>query len=230
MGMKDVTYGGKWRVAGVDDMLRNYRFGAIFLDNRDVQSEFPAVPRYYRRDDKIPRDERPHLYTGALVVPDSVWIPLTTIPPPTGARVLFDFEDGRFSGWRVDGTAWGSAPVAHPLPKQGGVRRWAGRWFADSWHGGDAATGTLESPPFPIDGTRVTFRMSGGIDKAGLRAELRIAGKPVLTASNAARGEGMVEQSWDVTVHRGKVATIAFIDEATDSWGHLNVDEVLIWD
>jgi hypothetical protein len=75
MGMKDVTSGGKWRVAGVIDMLRNHRFAAIFLDNRDVQSEFPAVGRYYRRSDKIPRTERPHLYTGALIVPDSVWVP-----------------------------------------------------------------------------------------------------------------------------------------------------------
>ena len=36
--------------------------------------------------------------------------------------------------------------------------------------------------------------------------------------------------SWDVTAHRGKLATLVFVDDATTADGHLVVDDVWIWD
>jgi hypothetical protein len=230
MGMKDVTYANKWQVAGLTDWLRDHRFSAIFLDNHDIHTEFPIVGRYYRRDDLLDRSQQPRLYAGARgVMPESIWVPAVAQPPPEGAKVLFDFEKGNYAGWDIQGNAWGRAPDSQALPDQGPVRRWGGRYFASSMHGGDRATGTLVSPGFEITGDWITFRMSGGADKESLIAELRVDGKPVRTASNPIASEKLTEQRWDVADLKGKTASLALVDHTSGAWGHLNFDELLIW-
>src|SRR6185503_10531963 len=116
----------------------------------------------------------PHVYTGARVVPDAVWVPAIAAPPPRDARVLLDFESGSFEGWDVRGSAWGAHPEMREVGGQSQVRHFAGRYFATSIHGGDGATGTLLSPPFLLDGNRITLRLGGGVDHNQVRAELRV--------------------------------------------------------
>jgi fructan beta-fructosidase len=115
------------------------------------------------------------------------------------------------------------------VAKQGPVMGYRGRYFMDSMHGGDGATGAAVSPPFVITGRRMTLRLSGGAGVSGLRVELRVAGRAVRTAHNAEPGERMSEHVWDVAELAGRDARLALIDEATGSWGHLNVDHVLLW-
>src|SRR5262249_35012018 len=137
--------------------------------------------------------------------------------PPIGARVLFDFERGSFAGWNVAGTAWGAHPESRALPGQGPVYRYGGRYFATSMHDGDGSIGRLESPPFPIDGARITFGLAGGIDP-GLRAELWVDGKLVRTAAPSGASDSMHDVSWEVASLRGGTATLVFIDDATGPW------------
>jgi hypothetical protein len=87
----------------------------------------------------VPRTARPRLYTGAKIVPDSIWVPAGRAALPAGWRVLFDFEGASFANWTLLGSAWGNAPERKEVPGQGLVRRFGGRWFATSMHGGDAA-------------------------------------------------------------------------------------------
>lgn len=82
MGIKDVTTRQTRTVAGLDDALTSRRFGAIVMDNRDVFLELPQLAAHYQRVLKLPETERPRLYSGARIVPDSVWVPRPPGQPP----------------------------------------------------------------------------------------------------------------------------------------------------
>jgi hypothetical protein len=77
MGIKDVTTRQTHRIAGLDEALRSHAFGAIFLDDRDLHQELPVLQHTYWRAATLPPDERPRVFTGASVVPESVWLPAT---------------------------------------------------------------------------------------------------------------------------------------------------------
>ncbi len=245
MAVKDVTT--LWTKAGTtyDRLVHGYRFDrvalaaalrrqqwdAIVFDNRDLHTEVPAVGQHYRMDDEVPRNARPRLFGGAGgVIPDSIWVPAGPVVVPPGVRVLFDFETGTYDQWKVMGGAWGGAPVTREVPGQARLFRFGGRWLTTSMHGGDAATGTLISPPFVVDGSRLTMRVGGGSDTPGIRVELRVADRVVRSASpRSPPSERLVEIAWDVADLRGQTATVALVDDSTGSWGHLNVDELWLW-
>jgi hypothetical protein len=90
MGIKDVTTRQTRTVEGLDESLRQHRFTAIVLDNRDAVLEVPALALHYHRALALPDDEKPRLYTGAgsvlsrnLLLPDAIWLPNS---PADGAR------------------------------------------------------------------------------------------------------------------------------------------------
>ncbi|HEU4732042.1 MAG TPA: hypothetical protein VFT22_29300 [Kofleriaceae bacterium] len=82
MGIKDVTTRQTRTIGGLDDKLRSHGFAAIVLDNRDLQLELPAISQYYHQDVTLPADERPRVFTGAIVAPDSIWVPNEPARPP----------------------------------------------------------------------------------------------------------------------------------------------------
>lgn len=228
MGLMDLTYHNKWQVAGLRQAFLQHQFAAVVLDNRPVGPEFSGLRQAYRMDDYLPDTLAPHVYTGALVHPQSIWVPAEPVPVPPGAAVLFDFESGKLSGWKSTGTAWGRFPAAGPIGNQGPVRRYGGRYYASSYHGADAAVGTLTSPEFPITGSRITFRLSGGKNERTLRAELWIDGVREKVATGN-QSERMEDQMWNVASYDGHTGTIVLVDEERGSWGHLNVDEIWQW-
>lgn len=244
MGLRDMSTGKVWPIRGLRDKLENQRYGAIIMDNRPIGRELSRIHRHYRLDDYLPRSASPHVFTGAgavwnrsvaTLIPRAIWVPNTVTPPPAGARVLWDFEEGKFAEWtpggkggKRPGGAWGSRPVSRPLPKQGPVLRFGGRYYLSSFHGGDKSLGTLRSPFFVLTGQKITFRLSGGNSK-DLRAELRIAGEVVASATGN-NSERMADITWDISQHKGKNAEIVLIDDFAGSWGHLNADEFLVWD
>ncbi|HTJ46852.1 MAG TPA: hypothetical protein VL463_32335 [Kofleriaceae bacterium] len=234
MGVGDAGAGKKpIDVVGLDEALRDHRFAAIVLDDH---GPFSSIAAFYRADDALPKEERPRLFVGITTSegtpgqlrPASIWVPATPSKPPIGARALFDFENGSFDGWTPTGAAWGTHPESRELSGQSPVYRFRGRYFADSMHGGDKATGSLTSKDFPIDGLRISFLIAGGTDR-GLRAELWVEGKPVRVAGPPKATDTMSEVKWDVSPFRGKTANLVLVDEATDPWGHMEIDDVLIW-
>jgi len=230
MGIKDVTVRKPRPIAGLERALREHRFDFIVLDNRDLNLELPGLVAAYRRDDLIPRNARPRLYTGAKIVPDQIWVPAGPAARPPGVRAIADFEEATFEHWTIYGSAWGGGAERTELPSQGPVRRYGGRWFATSFHGGDVRTGTLISPPFVIDGSKISLRISGGADDPQLRAELRIDGKAVRSATPPAPpSERFSDVEWNVADLRGQTAAIALVDDSTVSWGHMSVDEIWLW-
>ncbi|HEX5062899.1 MAG TPA: hypothetical protein VFV99_26175 [Kofleriaceae bacterium] len=231
MGVKDVTTRQNRRIVGLDDALEKHRFSSIVFDNRDLFLELPRIRQFYRPALKLPADERPRLFTGAMIVPDSIWVPALEVKPPAGARVVFDFEMTSWSGWTKAGSAWGPGPVTESLPGQDLVIGATGQRFADSMHGGDVATGRLTSPTFPLDGNRLTLQVGGGTDATKLRIELWVEGQIVASSGAPSLGGDVLrEVSWDISAQRGKFATLVLVDDATTADGHIVIDDVWIWD
>ncbi len=229
MGIKDVTWRQTRVVEGLDDALRAHAFGAIVMDGVDLFSELPALPRTYHAAFRLPGDERPRVFTGAHVVPDSIWLPRVSPAPQPGAKALFDFEQVTWSGWTRSGPAWGDGPAAEAQPGQDMVAGSTGLRFATSMHGGDTATGHVTSPPFAITGPRITMALGGATDASKLRVEMWVDGKLVRTASvPEPGGEALKVVTWNVAELAGAQATLVLVDDSMS--GHLDVDDVWIWD
>ncbi|MEU3935861.1 GH32 C-terminal domain-containing protein [Streptomyces sp. NPDC029044] len=84
-----------------------------------------------------------------------------TYTPPTG-MVVQDFEGAGFGDWTATGTAFGPGPAAGAVDGQGAVSGFDGKGLANSFHGGDGATGLLTSPEFTVDSPYLNFRIGGG--------------------------------------------------------------------
>ncbi|HEX4453960.1 MAG TPA: hypothetical protein VH143_24020 [Kofleriaceae bacterium] len=229
MGIKDVTTRQTRQIDRLDSSLTQHAFGAIVMDDRDLFLELPQIAANYHVAMRLPGDERPRVFTGAHVVPDSIWLPRMSPKPPAGAHALFDFEHVGWTGWMKSGPAWGDGPSPEALPGQPMVTGTTGARFATSMHGGDSATGHVTSAPFAISGPRVTMALGGDTDAAKLRVELWIDGKLARTASvPEPGGEALKVVTWNVAELAGQQATLVLVDDSMS--GHLDVDDVWIWD
>ncbi|MFD9117684.1 GH32 C-terminal domain-containing protein [Streptomyces bottropensis] len=84
-----------------------------------------------------------------------------TYTPPAGT-VVQDFEGTGFGSWTATGTAFGPGPAAGTLDGQQTVSGFDGEGLANSFHSGDATTGTLTSPSFTVDSPYLNFKIGGG--------------------------------------------------------------------
>lgn len=83
--------------------------------------------------------------------------------PDADGDVLADFDGGTYGqGWTATGDAFGDGPVGGTLPGQHPVTGFRGTGLVNTFRGGDAATGTLTSPPFTIDRRHLTLLVGGG--------------------------------------------------------------------
>src|SRR6185295_11260274 len=100
------------------------------------------------------------------------------------ARVLFDFEDGKFEGWIEEGNAFSQGPTSPRPGHQNAIFGAVGERLANSYPPllGDGAKGRLTSPPFVIDRPRMALRVGGGW-QARTRVDLVVEGRPVRTAT-----------------------------------------------
>jgi hypothetical protein len=229
MGIKDVTTRQSRAIDGLDDHLRNHAFSAIVVDDRDVQGELPAVARNYHTAFVLPKLERPRVFTGAVAVPDSIWLPSSVAVPPPEAKVLFDFETGGWpDGWTRAGTAWGTGPVAAALPGQDLVLGATGLRFATSMNGGDDELGRVTSPMFTLDGVRLTMQLGGGTDASKLRVELWVDDAIANIASvPSPGGDSLRSVAIEIGNLRGKRARLVLVDDTKAA--HLNVDDIWLW-
>ena len=81
--------------------------------------------------------------------------------PPAG-DLYQGFEGQTFGDWTTTGTAFGDGPATGNVPPQSGVSGFIGTGLANSFHGGDAAKGTLTSPTFTITRPYLNFLAGGG--------------------------------------------------------------------
>ena len=147
-----------------------------------------------------------------------------------GPVVVFDLE-GSFDGWTIEGAAFGETPARGTLPDQMAVTGQRGEGYANSFHGGDAAVGTLTSPPFRVGQDYLRFLRGGGMDPQRLQVNLLSGGEIVRTATGTQNRPGGSERlewvEWDVSDLRGVEVRLQIVDAATGGWGHLTLDHVV---
>lgn len=145
--------------------------------------------------------------------------------------LVADFEGDTYGAWTAAGSAFGRAPARGALPGQMSVDGYVGRGLVNSFLGGDAATGTLTSPPFQIQRRYLSFLMGGGQFPGQTCMDLLVNGQAVRTATgpNAAPGgsERLQPAQWDVSDLRGQTVSLRIVDQATGGWGHINVDQIV---
>ncbi len=142
------------------------------------------------------------------------------------ARAAFQsFEGDGFGDWQTTGDAFGLSPVHGKLDGMDKpFTAYSNNAFAASAHGGDEATGTLESPEFTIKNTYIAFLIAGGDHPGKTAVQLVIDGK-VEFESTGKRSLRFDRAQWDVSKFKGKKAKIRIVDQETGEWGIIAVDE-----
>jgi fructan beta-fructosidase len=144
--------------------------------------------------------------------------------------VIADFEGKDYGEWKAEGEAFGSSPAQGTLPRQMQVSGFEGKGLANSFNGGDDATGTLTSPPFVVSRKFINFLIGGGKHSGKACMNLLVDGKIVRTATGPNDRPGGTERldwaSWDVADLAGRSAVIQIVDNQTGGWGHINVDQI----
>src|SRR5262249_36456124 len=116
--------------------------------------------------------------------------------------LLADFEGETYGDWKVTGEAFGKGPAKGTLPNQMPVSGYLGQGLVNSFHGGDASTGRLTSPPFKVERKFIAFLIGGGKYPGKTCINLLVEDKIVRTATGPNDKPGGSEQldwqSWDV--------------------------------
>lgn len=145
--------------------------------------------------------------------------------------IVADFEGADYGAWRVTGTAFGPGPAQGKWPNQMPVDGFQGSGLVNSFRGGDGETGRLTSPGFKIERRYLQFLIGGGGWEGKTCMNLLLGGKVVRTATgpNTASGgsERLEPAQWDVAEFLGKTVSLEIVDDATSTWGHINVDQIV---
>ncbi len=145
-------------------------------------------------------------------------------------KVLQSFEGDGFGDWKVEGAAFGLAPIAGKCDGlTAELTGYSGESLACSAHGGDASTGSLISPEFKITENFLAFLIAGGKHPGKAAVQLLVDGKVVKEAT----GDGSLRCGstvWDVAALKGKMARIQIIDQVTGQWGIIAADQFILTD
>ncbi|MFO0946864.1 MAG: glycoside hydrolase family 32 protein [Planctomycetota bacterium] len=154
---------------------------------------------------------------------------LVSVSKGNGAEedfVVADFDGPSYGDWKVEGTAFGSGPARGTLPNQMPVSGFLGAGLVNSFVGGDGSVGMLTSPLFEVRRRYLNFLIAGGFHDGKTSVELLQDGEVVRQATGH-QSEHLVPGTWDVGAFLGKQVQIRVVDQATGSWGHINVDQIV---
>ena len=140
--------------------------------------------------------------------------------------LVTDFETENFGAWKSIGTAFRRGPARDAQLTTLEIENSRGRGIASSEVEGDGPIGTLTSPEFKIERAYISFLIAGGGYERHTCLNLLVAGKIVRSATGW-NSDRFVAASWDVRPFVGQQAQIQLVDEASGTWGHVNVDHIV---
>ncbi len=148
-----------------------------------------------------------------------------------GQAIVFeDFEGGTYGTWTVQGEAFGETPVTGTLPNQQTQAGWKGRYFVNSYLGGnDRLQGRMRSRGFVIEKPFITFLIGGGNHDGKTCVNLVVDGEVVRTATGT-RNTELQPKFWGVASLIGKEAYLEIVDSESGGWGHITLDHVCLAD
>ena len=140
--------------------------------------------------------------------------------------LIADFESKDYGTWKPTGPAFQNGPAVGELLTKLEIENAIGTGVASSEIEGDAPQGTLTSPAFKIERDYISFRIAGGNYERHTSLNLLVGGKIVRSATGW-NSDRFVVASWDVRPWAGQQAQMQIVDEASGTWGHLNVDHIV---
>ncbi len=141
--------------------------------------------------------------------------------------VVFDnFESGTYQNWAITGEAFGEKPADGKFDMQSDIIGHEGKFFINSYNRDDKKTGTATSKEFTIQHSFIHFRIGGGNKPDNLYIALIIDGNKIFSATGS-NSENLRRVIWNVSEYIGKKAKIEIVDNASDGWGHILVDEIV---
>lgn len=132
-----------------------------------------------------------------------------------------DFETGNFDNWSVTGDAF-SVILSGP----GSIFNQHGNYHVWGAKNGDDKTGTLSTHYFYVFGKYVDFLVGGGNDINNLYVALVDEYGREVYKTTGTGSESYRRVIWDVSAYQYKSLTLKVVDNATGSWGHINIDDV----
>ncbi|MGI8907539.1 MAG: hypothetical protein ACR2IE_13735 [Candidatus Sumerlaeaceae bacterium] len=156
--------------------------------------------------------------------------PAPAVVPATAAALLhnpsWDFEEGDLPGWKISGN-FGDLPsrsVRTDFNK-------SGDWFigtAEDAQGGwdDACIGTLLSPVFTTDKSKIKLKVSGSDSDGVSVALLHATTKVPLQIARGQKRERLEEVVWDTGGFSRQPLMIKVTDHEAGGWGHINIDDI----
>lgn len=140
--------------------------------------------------------------------------------------VIGDFAGSDYGNWTATGTAFGSGPVSGAKLETLGLENAGDGGVASSKGAGDAAMGTLTSPPFKIERRYIAFRIGGGPFEHHTCLNLLVDGQIVRSAAGWG-SDRLAPASWDVGAWQGQTAQVELVDHAEGAGGHLDVARIV---
>ncbi|WP_034648742.1 discoidin domain-containing protein [Cellulomonas sp. HZM] len=158
----------------------------------------------------------------ARVLSDEIEVGGVGQPAPLpGDVVMADFEAALPTGWTATGNAFTGVSTGTNAG-QSTVSGFTGKGLANSFVGGDGATGTLTSPAFTVERRYLAFQVGGGSTGVGVR--LLVDGQAVRTATGKS-SEQLSWVTWDLSDLKGRSAKVEIFDSSTGGWGHVLADQ-----
>ncbi|WP_432212382.1 GH32 C-terminal domain-containing protein [Paenibacillus polymyxa] len=148
-----------------------------------------------------------------------------------------DFETGDLTGWTVtQGDTFSNDHVSSEATYWGGPFGHEGNyhlWGYSKLHEGDEATGELHSSYFKLSGSgEINLLLGAGDDGDNTYVSLVRAADDqelIRQANIKFNEEKYSKYVWDASKYIGEVLYIKVVDHAKDGYGHINVDDVNVY-
>ncbi|WP_413789694.1 GH32 C-terminal domain-containing protein [Metabacillus rhizosphaerae] len=148
-----------------------------------------------------------------------------------------DFESGDLTGWTsIQGNAFTKDHVSDAKSFWGGSFDHQGTyhfWGFSDLHKGDDATGELRSSYFKLGGSgEINLLIGGGNDINNRYVSLVRASDDqelIRQANTKFEDEKYKKYVWEASEFIGEVLYIKAVDHATGGWGHINIDDIHVY-
>lgn len=216
----------------------------FFKDQRGVFTARVAVfgcyDNYALRDLQINHNykQEQDLASKAVYLSDADWLKDGFKPSWYDGCPIFDFENGKLINWTTEGTAFQKQPTYGDnrlFRKKGSPSGIIGKWWISSYdlHPSPDALrtftskkrkGTLLSPKFYINTTRITFSLGGGDHSGKIGVQLMVFNQVVREIFLSSQRSYMKREYWETDPYLHKPAQIKLIDDSTT--GYIMFDDL----
>lgn len=140
-------------------------------------------------------------------------------------RILYDaFDGGKYTGWKIEGTAFGNAPATGNQGADQHTSGFEGRGFVNTYQSSDEPKGRI-SRAIRIERKFINFLIGGG-EHPGETCIQLMDGAKVLRTSTGRNSDALDWRAWNVAEFEGRDLAVEIVDNNSSGWGHIDIDSI----